>query len=379
MTYVRGDWRDHYGRQAEGRTRPALQQLGYAAFFTLGIPRAPGQRRYSSDVDAALVSGRRLVLVDVKCWDPRHLYWSAGGWLMRGDERLDRLSGNMALAVSRYADVLPHLEMSGLVMFVPDVFGRTPTATWFRWPGGIRSYSKPRGAQGAPPPPRPARAGQHAGRGAAGAAGGQPSSGRRDLSRAAATVRSSRRRVAVTGEAPSGHDCGSLLGEASGRPRARLPARLSTRLPDRDQRETPGRASATGTPASSPASSPALRARSSRPPGDPTSFSPGGAATAHAADPSGRDRPPPRDAPPQGQGPRARNKSGCAGRAKGRRSESGSLRGAAGALSALLSGQSVCRSSCPSVLRSGGLSAVWQLSRCAVRRPDGGRGSCQPG
>lgn len=58
MTYVRGDWRDHYGRQAEGRTRPALQQLGYAAFFTLGIPRAPASA------------------ATAPTWTPR---WSAGG------------------------------------------------------------------------------------------------------------------------------------------------------------------------------------------------------------------------------------------------------------------------------------------------------------
>lgn len=125
----------------------------YDVYYSLSIPDDPVRRnatRYSSDVDVAITSGNRLVLIDVKRWRAGGIYWSLASMPFRGlaplrlgqDKQWKPLSANMAAALARYRANLPGVEVSAMVIFV----GAGPRAALpgsvglLRWPGGARSY-----------------------------------------------------------------------------------------------------------------------------------------------------------------------------------------------------------------------------------------------
>lgn len=153
--------RRKFGAQAEAGAsgeryfRSALERAGlgtkYEVYYSLKIPNDPTRAdatKYSSDVDVALASGDRLVLVDVKRWAAGKFYWSCFGKPFKGVTPMRhngewRLSANMAMAVSRYRKCLPGVRVEGIVVFVPTGLRgeRLPAGVGLlRWPGGIRSY-----------------------------------------------------------------------------------------------------------------------------------------------------------------------------------------------------------------------------------------------
>lgn len=127
--------------------RAGLTQL-YDVHFSLGIPQGRDQKatRYNSDVDAVLVNGNKIVLVDVKRWKGNAIYWSVAGLPFRGLAPLShdkgwKLSANMAAALRRYKEALPGANITAMVVFVPTQRGHLPTSVrWLKWPGEIRSY-----------------------------------------------------------------------------------------------------------------------------------------------------------------------------------------------------------------------------------------------
>lgn len=121
----------------------------YFAWRSLRIPHSPGQTNYQSDVDMALASGNRLVLIDAKMYASGYTYWSAFGRVFKGTQILKdddgnprRLSRNMELAVTRYREALPGCRVEGVVIFVASgKKSQLPNSvSLLRWPGGIRSY-----------------------------------------------------------------------------------------------------------------------------------------------------------------------------------------------------------------------------------------------
>lgn len=127
----------------------------YAMWQSLRIPTQPGETRYSSDVDLAVASGNRLVLVDAKFWAANHVFWTLFGMPMRDlapmpDRNTDRfvnsvgpkkqMSRNMELAVTRYSAALPAHSVLGIVVFAPTKGGLPTSVGFLRWPGGIRSF-----------------------------------------------------------------------------------------------------------------------------------------------------------------------------------------------------------------------------------------------
>lgn len=135
-------------RRLAGAISRSSEVSGYMSWSSLGIPTPRGGERYSSDVDIALASGNRLVLVDAKMWAAGKIYWSILGYPMRGlapmrsKGGLKRLSRNMETAVARYRSQLPGHVVKGVVVFVPTSKGGGLPASvrLLRWPGGIRSY-----------------------------------------------------------------------------------------------------------------------------------------------------------------------------------------------------------------------------------------------
>ena len=153
----------------------------YEIFHSLNIPRGAQDRKtFDGDVDFAIASGNRLVLIDAKLWRPG-LYWSIkfpprtviellgnqkysvwAQWLnrkvlgrriaLRGlSAHVDGkwfLSQNMELALERYRACLePHgVEVSAMVVFVAAP--REPrflSVSLLRWPGGIATFKAAEG------------------------------------------------------------------------------------------------------------------------------------------------------------------------------------------------------------------------------------------
>lgn len=149
----------HFGKQAQAGSvgekklsryinRHAMCSK-YFAYRSLRIPHKPGQTVYQSDVDMALASGNRLVLIDAKMFSAGHAYWSAFGMIFKGFSPMKdnsgnnvKLSKNMALALARYKEALPGHRVEAVVVFVPSGNkSQLPTSvSLLRWPGRIRSY-----------------------------------------------------------------------------------------------------------------------------------------------------------------------------------------------------------------------------------------------
>lgn len=122
----------------------------YDIWYSLKIPNDPSNpnaTRYSSDVDVALTSGNRLILIDVKMWSATAPYWSLFGLPFKGLTPMIKkgkweLGKNMAMAVSRYQKNLPDTRVEAIVVFVPTKpGGAAPMVNFLKWPGNIRSYN----------------------------------------------------------------------------------------------------------------------------------------------------------------------------------------------------------------------------------------------
>lgn len=94
------------GRDGELRTEELLSKLadyrsGVTVIHDLTIP-IPG---FKANIDHAVVSGRKVVLIDTKVWKPGR-YWTFGGKARRGGEKVphvDKANPQFAFdAVSRY-------------------------------------------------------------------------------------------------------------------------------------------------------------------------------------------------------------------------------------------------------------------------------------
>jgi hypothetical protein len=143
------------GLRGEKYFRDVLERAGvdrdYDIWYSLKIPSDPHNRnatKYSSDVDVALTSGNKLLLIDVKMWSASSAYWSLFGLPFKGlspmiDKKKGwRLSSNMAAAVDRYQKNLPGVSVQAMVIFVPTrAGGAAPMVNFLKWPGDIRSYS----------------------------------------------------------------------------------------------------------------------------------------------------------------------------------------------------------------------------------------------
>lgn len=116
---------------------------GYTSWASLRIPTPRRGRTYSSDVDFAVASGRRLMLVDIKMWEAGRFYWSAFGKMYKGFEPMNKdkpMSRNMEMATNRYREALPGMTVQSMVMFVRSKKGLPSGVMLLRWPGGIGSY-----------------------------------------------------------------------------------------------------------------------------------------------------------------------------------------------------------------------------------------------
>jgi len=168
-----------YGRKLHNFARNVANTYDtpelYSIHHSLNIPRSHTDRNaFLGDVDFAVASGDRLVLVDVKIWK-RGLYWSlampprgviqalespAPGKVSRWtrDRLLGKtvgfrgfgshqpgkwfLSQNMAIAVERYRERLEHhgVSVSAMTVFLPSATGGLHSVRFLLWPGRIRSY-----------------------------------------------------------------------------------------------------------------------------------------------------------------------------------------------------------------------------------------------
>lgn len=128
--------------EAEGFTQQ------YDVWSSLRMPYKPGQKRYNTDIDFAVTSGNQLILIDAKKWSAKAPYWSFFGLPMKGFAPLEQngawkpLSKNMQMAVNRFRESLPGVQISAMVVFVPtNKSGRVPPSVGLLiWPGWIRSF-----------------------------------------------------------------------------------------------------------------------------------------------------------------------------------------------------------------------------------------------
>ena len=153
----------------------------YEVVHGLNIPRgAQDKRTFDGDVDFAVASGNRLVLIDAKLWQPgfywsikfprrtaiellgKHKYSAWAQWLyknilgrrlaLRGlSAHVDGkwlLSQNMEMALERYRARLDPMgiEVSAMVVFVSvPREHRFQNVSLLRWPGGIPTFKAAEG------------------------------------------------------------------------------------------------------------------------------------------------------------------------------------------------------------------------------------------
>lgn len=142
------------GRFGEQQFAAILNQYGisrdYEIWYSLKLPsdpRNPGGTKYASDVDVAIASGNRLLLIDVKRWAGGYHYWTFFGLPFKGITPMMKngqwkLGANMAGALSRYRSNLSGMRVEAIVVFVPTSNrGAAPSSVFaLKWPGGIKSY-----------------------------------------------------------------------------------------------------------------------------------------------------------------------------------------------------------------------------------------------
>lgn len=122
--------------------RRNVSTRNYTMYQSLRMPSMLGQKKYHDvDIDFALVSGNKVVLIDSKMWSAKHFYWSFFGRVMKGFEPGEVMSKNMEMARARFRDALPGHQVEAIVCFVPTRGGKLPKSVGLLfWPGMIRSY-----------------------------------------------------------------------------------------------------------------------------------------------------------------------------------------------------------------------------------------------
>lgn len=134
-------------RYLSNAIRKHPQAKMYTMYQSLMMPKGKNNRRQVSprfndvDIDFAIASGNKVVLVDCKMWSSKYFYWSLAGHLMKNFSMGDRLSKNMEMARAKLREELPGCQVEAIVCFVPVKGGRLPRSVGFLiWPGRIRSY-----------------------------------------------------------------------------------------------------------------------------------------------------------------------------------------------------------------------------------------------
>ncbi|TIH28607.1 hypothetical protein [Subtercola vilae] len=123
----------------------------YAKFTSLSVPASMTDRsEMKGDIDICLVSGNRVLMIDIKAWNPRYVYWTIpvlkrpmrGIRPLRKDDSEWALSKQMELGVERYSKALPQATVKAIVVFAPTNGQNTvPLSVGLLvFPGGIRSY-----------------------------------------------------------------------------------------------------------------------------------------------------------------------------------------------------------------------------------------------
>ena len=160
-SFDNGDIAKKYGKKSAAAGQFGEQQFAemlnkygisrdYDVWYSLKLPsdpKNPNGTKYNSDVDAAVASGNRLLLIDVKRWAGGYHYWTFFGLPFKGITPMMKngqwkLGSNMAGALSRYRANLPGMRVEAIVLFVPtSARGAAPSSVFaLRWPGGIKSY-----------------------------------------------------------------------------------------------------------------------------------------------------------------------------------------------------------------------------------------------
>jgi len=177
------------GARGETQYLKALRNAlppGYTITHSLSIPETRDDKAaMSGDVDVAIASGNKLVLIDVKAWKGPSSYWSPAGVLAVITANLDlkaipllvkpwrgfrpyllngkwKASQNMLLALNRYRKRLKGADVSAMVVFVPANGAPPRSVHLLGWPGGISSFRSKHSFEeiinrlGPPTPPTPA-------------------------------------------------------------------------------------------------------------------------------------------------------------------------------------------------------------------------------
>ncbi|WP_158887199.1 J domain-containing protein [Amycolatopsis anabasis] len=116
--------RDQWGEQltAELLSRYLTRLPGARIFHSLAWPGS-----VFADVDHAVLSGRRLVLIESKLWPPGHYSVDETGALWRDDHLFRGGATRLPGAISAYQDLLPEVEIRGAVIIYPMRAGRVTT------------------------------------------------------------------------------------------------------------------------------------------------------------------------------------------------------------------------------------------------------------
>lgn len=153
--------RGHAGAQGEKYWANLVKRAGFDKFevyYSLSMPRRPGQTHLATDIDCVIANGNRVVLIDVKRWRGLFLWTLSLRDLKipidvlrpRVMEGKWTLSKNMHAALDLVRYHLPEAEVSAMVVFVPTKDndpGSVPFEVAFlKWPGDIKSYLAADGA-----------------------------------------------------------------------------------------------------------------------------------------------------------------------------------------------------------------------------------------
>jgi hypothetical protein len=122
-----------------GRTGTERDQWGEqltADLLSRYLTRLPGARIFHSlawpgsvfaDVDHAVLSGKRLVLIESKMWPPGHYSVGEDGELWRDNHRFRGGASALGGAISAYRDLLPGVEIRGAMIIYPIRSGSVTT------------------------------------------------------------------------------------------------------------------------------------------------------------------------------------------------------------------------------------------------------------
>lgn len=119
-----------------------------ASFWSVAMPSAESPHRkdekYQTDIDAVLVHGNHMLLVDLKMYRSGDVTYKASGQYLYCIDNATgsvvgdpvQMSQNMRMAQERFAKHFPTMEVNALVIFMPTNHG-APNVDGLEWYGGI--------------------------------------------------------------------------------------------------------------------------------------------------------------------------------------------------------------------------------------------------